>query len=123
MGIALGRNPNGIIQELRVAFAPLATAPMALATTVGATAVVLGLRLAEVIDGGVFAALLAAGVLSGPLLLRLGATRSVARSEREARAAAGEGATVPLEWVGIDRPFTREDVAELDRELGLEAAR
>jgi hypothetical protein len=34
-----------------------------------------------------------------------------------------EGATVPLEWVGIDRPFTREDVARLDRELGLEGAR
>jgi branched-chain amino acid transport system permease protein len=123
MGIALGRNPNGIIQELRVAFSPLARAPVALTTTVGATAVVLGLRLAEVIDGGAFALLLVAGVLSGPLLLRLRETRGATRAERDARVAAGEGATVPLEWVGIERPFTREDVAELDRELGLEAAR
>jgi hypothetical protein len=36
---------------------------------------------------------------------------------------ATQSATVPLEWVGIDRPFTPEDVAQLDRELGLEAVR
>jgi branched-chain amino acid transport system permease protein len=126
MGIALGRNPNGIIQELRVGFAPLAKAPVALIGTVGATAAVLGLRLAEVIDGGAFALLLIAAVLGPGLLLRLRDARGLGHADQlevAESAVLDEGATVPLEWVGIDRPFTREDVAVLDRELGLEGAR
>ena len=43
-----------------------------------------------------------------------------APTEPEIEEAAGvEFADVPLEWVGIDRPFTPEDVQELDRQLGL----
>jgi branched-chain amino acid transport system permease protein len=119
MGIALGRNPNGIIQELRVSFAPVGENITALALTLGATAAVLALRLAEVIDGGVFALLLIAAVLSGSLLLRIRGARGRAPTAHDAT----ESATVPLEWVGIDRPFTPEDLAELDRELGMEAVR
>jgi branched-chain amino acid transport system permease protein len=126
MGIALGRNPNGIIQELRVGFAPLAKAPVALVATVGATAAVLVLRLVEVIDGGTFALLLIAAVLGPGLLLRFRDARALGEADQpepSTGAAFDEGTTVPLEWVGIDRPFTHEDVALLDRELGLEGAR
>jgi branched-chain amino acid transport system permease protein len=122
MGIALGRNPNGIIQDLREGFAPLAKAPVALIATLGATAAVLGLRLADAVDGGLFALLLALAVLGPGLVLRFAATRAGAEAEADGTTLGGD-ATVPLEWVGIERPFTREDVAELDRELGLEAAR
>jgi branched-chain amino acid transport system permease protein len=122
MGIALGRNPNGIIQDLREGFAPLAKAPVALIATLGATAAVLGLRLADAVDGGLFALLLALAVLGPGLVLRFAATRAGAEAEADGTPLGGD-ATVPLEWVGIERPFTREDVAELDRELGLEAAR
>jgi branched-chain amino acid transport system permease protein len=132
MGIALGRNPNGIIQELRVGFAPLAKAPVALIGTLAATAAVLGFRLADVLDGGLFALLLIAAVLGPGLVLRLRDARALGQADQvdpvdqaEAPASVGldDGATVPLEWVGIDRAFTREDVARLDRELGLEGAR
>jgi branched-chain amino acid transport system permease protein len=119
MGIALGRNPNGIIQELRVSFAPVGENITALVLTLASVAAVLGLRLAEVIDGGVFALLLILAILSGSLLLRVLEARGSAPTGHDAT----ESATVPLEWVGIERPFTREDVAELDRELGLEAVR
>jgi branched-chain amino acid transport system permease protein len=119
MGIALGRNPNGIIQELRVSFAPVGQNVNALVLTLGSVAVVLALRLAEVIDGGLFALLLILAILSGSLLLRVLEARGSAPTAHDPT----ESATVPLEWVGIDRPFTREDVAELDRELGLEAVR
>jgi hypothetical protein len=119
MGIALGRNPNGIIQELRVSFAPVGENLTALVLTLGSVAAVLALRLAEVIDGGLFALLLILSVLSGSLLLRVLDARRPAPTAHGAT----ESATVPLEWVGIERPFTREDVAELDRELGLEAVR
>ena len=122
MGIALGRNPNGIIQDLREGFAPLAKAPVALIATLGATAAVLGLRLAEAVDGGLFALLLALAVLGPGLVLRFGTGRAGAEAEADGTTLGGD-ATVPLEWVGIERPFTREDVAELDRELGMEAAR
>jgi branched-chain amino acid transport system permease protein len=119
MGIALGRNPNGIIQELRVSFAPVGENLTALVLTLGSVAAVLALRLAEVIDGGLFALLLILSVLSGSLLLRVLDARRPAPTAHGAT----ESATVPLEWVGIERPFTREDVAELDRELELEAVR
>ena len=117
MGIALGRNPNGIVQDLREGFAPLGRAPLALGVTLASTGVVLGLRWADVVSGFPFAGLLIAAVLSGGLLLRLGALPS---SDVAPEELADEDSDVPLEWLGIDRPFHDDDVAALDRALGLE---
>jgi branched-chain amino acid transport system permease protein len=111
MGIALGRNPNGVVHDLRVGFAPLLKSRLATTITVVATAGVLGARLAEAISGWGFAGALVAAILGPGLVLRfLDARRSRPDEEDE----------VAWEWVGIDRPFTPEDVAILDRELGLE---
>jgi branched-chain amino acid transport system permease protein len=121
MGIALGRNPNGIAHDLREGFAPLWRSKLGTVVTVAATASVLGLRWTEAITGWAFTLGLAAAILVPGLVLRI-------LDARKARAATvASEAVVPddvaWEWVGIDRPFTPDDVAALDRALGLETAR
>jgi branched-chain amino acid transport system permease protein len=122
MGIALGRNPNGIIQELRQGFAPLRRSPLALGITLVGVAGALALRWAEVVSGPGFALVLVAGALSGGLLLRVGLLGGQARAAEPLLEGTGDDGEVPLEWVGIERPFTPADVAVLDRELGIESA-
>jgi branched-chain amino acid transport system permease protein len=123
IGVALGRNPNGIVHDLREAFSPLVRAPLALLATLLATVAVLGIRLGDMVDGWLFLLLLLGAVLLGPVLLRL---RETSRRRAESRAddqAAPPSDDVPLEWLGIERPFTAADVAALDEGLGLEPAR
>jgi ABC-type branched-subunit amino acid transport system permease subunit len=116
LGITLGRNPNGIVASIREGFAPLRRdVPVLLASLAGVAAVV-ALRLAEVLTGVPFAVVL----LGVPVAFGLVAQYRASREEDAAREAAGE-VEVPLERVGIDRPFTPADVAELDRALGLES--
>lgn len=110
LGIALGRNPNGIAVAVREGFAPLWRAPVILAATIVAVAAVVALRLGEVVSGAVFALALLGVPLAGGLWARLQMARAASDVERE----------VPLEWMGIERPFEPADVAMLDRTLGLE---
>ena len=126
MGVALGRNPNGIVQDLRVAFAPLAKAPAALAITLAAVGGVLVLRWADVVSGLSFGLALVVAALSGGLLLRLGVLRGGELAGALAGGTVGDEDVVddvPLEWLGIEREFTAADVAGLDRALGLERVR
>ncbi|HKY64848.1 MAG TPA: ABC transporter permease [Acidimicrobiales bacterium] len=116
LGIALGRNPNGIAASLRDGFAPLRRRPALLAGTVVGVAAVVGLRLADVIDGGVFALALAAELAAGGIAAQF----LEARGRPPATDAGAPADNVPLEWAGIDRPFTEAEVATLDRQLGLE---
>jgi branched-chain amino acid transport system permease protein len=113
MGIALGRNPNGIAHSVREAFAPLRRQPVLLAGTLVGVVAVVALRLGEVLTGGLFAFALLAEVAAGALAAQLIEARRSPRRDEE-----GDEAT-PLEWVGVDRPFTEEEVAALDRQLGL----
>jgi branched-chain amino acid transport system permease protein len=117
LGIALGRNPNGIVHSLREGFAPLRRVPLVLVVTVAGVAAVVALRLSDAISGVPFAVLL----LGVPLAGGLSAQQLVARRDRADEPDEARQPEVPLEWVGIDRPFTPEDVAALDRELGLES--
>ncbi|MGH9211781.1 MAG: ABC transporter permease subunit [Acidimicrobiales bacterium] len=123
MGIALGRNPNGVVQELREGFAPMARAPLALLVTLVSVASVLALRWVDVVSGVWFAVALGAAALSGGLLLRFGLLggKRLAAEPLLADGAEDED-EVPLEWLGIERPYTPADVAALDRALGLESA-
>ncbi|HET6952269.1 MAG TPA: ABC transporter permease, partial [Acidimicrobiales bacterium] len=113
LGIALGRNPNGIAHSLREGFAPLRRQPVLAAGTVVGVVAVLALRLGDVLSGGPFAAALAGELAAGALAAQFLEARRAPRPVRETDA-------VPLEWAGIDRPFTAEEVATLDRVLGLE---
>jgi hypothetical protein len=59
------------------------------------------------------------GVFLGPLLMRVGLAGGQPPIESDLPDT-GEEDDVPLEWLGIDRPFTSTDVAALDRAIGLE---
>jgi branched-subunit amino acid ABC-type transport system permease component len=115
LGITLGRNPNGIAHSVREALAPLRRQPVLVAGTLVGVAAVVGLRLADVLTGGPFAMALMAELAAG------GLAAQVLEARRAPEMAAEDAADdVPLEWAGIVRPFTAEEVAALDRELGLE---
>lgn len=130
MGIALGRNPNGATGEIREAFAPLKREPLALAVTVGSTFAVVGLRLADLLSGYPYVVALIVAALSGSLLLRLqDAVRSDggdALGQPAADLAPGDAdeasnrLEVPLEWLGIDQPFTTADAVAMERTLGVD---
>jgi branched-chain amino acid transport system permease protein len=112
VGVALGRNPNGIAYAVREGMAPLRRRPALVAGTLVGVGAVVALRLAGTLTGAPFALALVAEVAAGGLAAQfLEARRATATDEPEG---------VPLEWVGIDRPFTAEEVAALDRFLGLE---
>ncbi len=120
MGIALGRNPNGVVQDLREGFRPVLRSKVVTGLTVLATLGVLALRFQDAVDGWAFAGLLTAAVVVGPLILRV----VTARQDKASLAADVEAVDSPediaWEWVGIDRPYTQDDVDVLDRALGLE---
>jgi branched-subunit amino acid ABC-type transport system permease component len=116
MGIGLGRNPNGAVADIREGFDPLGRHRVALAGFLITLA-------------GVYAAVLVAGVgawwfiLGGIVALVVFTGYASLRARPPApeieEAAGVEFADVPLEWVGIDRPFTAEDARVLDERLGL----
>jgi hypothetical protein len=124
MGIALGRNPNGIAHSLREALGPLRRQPVLLAGTVVGVAAVVALRLGDVVSGGPFALALFGELAAGALAAQMIDARHAppAPGVQPTPGAADPGAYVPLEWAGIDRPFTGEELATLDRVLGLEPA-
>jgi hypothetical protein len=107
MGIGLGSNPNGVVPDVSERFAPLRRATPIL---VGLLVTIAGLVVAakfELIDNWPFA-LAVTGVIV------------VASAIADRRRLLGEDEE-PLEWVGVDRAFTADDVRRLDAELGLES--
>ena len=74
------------------------------------------LRMADVIDNWPFVFLSIAAVGVSGVLAGLAKPEAVEEAAGESEA---EIADVPLEWRGIDRPWTEADVEELDREVGL----
>ncbi len=111
-GIGLGRNPNGAVSQMREGFSALSNSASSLLVMSLALAALYGLRLVNAIDNWAFVA----GLVIIPLVATIVATLSAAAAEHS-RAIADTGVAVPLEWVGIDRPWTVEDRAELDRVL------
>ncbi|HEY7439147.1 MAG TPA: branched-chain amino acid ABC transporter permease, partial [Acidimicrobiia bacterium] len=112
-GIALGRNPNGAVDDMRQGFLPLYKAKGVLIATLVLMAVVYALRLADVIANWPFVILMV-----GIPMVATGVAGFVQpttlETEEELRAP-----EVPLEWRGIDEPWTAEDLDELDRVVGL----
>src|SRR5206468_994137 len=113
LGITLGDNPNGVVPDLARRFQPLRQVP---AVMVGQAIVLVGLFVARgtgALRNWPFAIFAFLVVFAGPSIAEL----IVARRARVAPDP--DHRTVPLEWVGIERPFTADDVDELDRELAL----
>ena len=80
-------------------------------TLIGLEAVIWGLTAADVITNWNFVILTLVNMLIVPVV---GGKILLARAMR------GVPKPVPPELVGIDRPFTSEDLAEMDRALNLE---
>jgi branched-chain amino acid transport system permease protein len=117
-GIGLGRNPNGAVHDMREGFLPLLQYPPAIYGMVVALVAIYVLRITDVITNWPFVVLMLAAVVGATLVASLLRPKAV-----EAAAAEGEvavAADVPLEWRGIDRPWTEADLEELDRAIGLE---
>ena len=117
--IGLGKNPNGFIAgDLRPRFALTTKYPRLIAGGVVLIGLIYLLRTQDVVNGWV--------LVIGMIVILL-ALPGIAEQldKRTARAAAGpstlssDGTSVPLEWLGVDEPFTVDDVLVLDRKLDL----
>jgi branched-chain amino acid transport system permease protein len=119
MGIGLGRNPNGAVADMREAFEPLPKRRWPFIAFLVITAALYAFVL--IADVGAWWFVIGA-VVALLACTQIAALRAKPAPESE-EAAGVEFADIPLEWVGIDRPFTPEDVEELDRQLGLAEVR
>ncbi len=106
IGVSLGRNPSGTVHRLVDDYRPLRRAVPLLVGAAVVETVVYWLAYDERISGWWFVILTTAVILGLP---------SVAR----ALTPSARPVEVPEELVGIDRPFTDDDRAGIDRELGL----
>jgi branched-chain amino acid transport system permease protein len=106
MGIGLGKNPNGVVPDTAERFSPLRRATGIL---IGLIVIIVALVVAaklELLDNWTFSF-----AVVGVIIV----ASAIADRER----LLGE-AEEPLEWVGVDRPYTLDDVRRLDAQLGLE---
>lgn len=117
-GIGLGRNPNGAVHDIREAYLPLSRAPGVLVGMSVLLATLYGLRLAEVLTNWPYLLLSIATVGGAAMVAGITQPRAV----EIAAGLEAELADVPLEWRGIDRPWTQKDMEELDRRVGLSEA-
>jgi Branched-chain amino acid ABC-type transport system, permease components len=113
-GVALGREPNGAVSQMREGFAPLAGSPSSLLVMSLALLALYGLRLVDAVDNWTFVM----GLIAFPLVASAVATVSAASKQRMLAKLEGTPARTPLEWVGIDREWNEADLTELDRVLG-----
>jgi hypothetical protein len=116
LGVTMAKNPSGAVHDIVTNFRAMAKARNVLIGASLVEAVIYGLTRADVINNWWFL------ILSFALLLVL----PVVAQALEPEAFVAEGAVepspddeMPLEFVGIDRPFTTADRDFLDRELGL----
>jgi branched-chain amino acid transport system permease protein len=116
-GVALGRNPNGVVSQWRDATRPLTARP---AVWLPMAVVQIGAALVYVAgrSNGVTFLLVVAVAFVGAMI--------VAR-DRESRATAPPDGPrkpdMPLEWRGLERPWRPADAEELDELLGVSRSR
>jgi branched-chain amino acid transport system permease protein len=112
IGISLGRNPSGAMSQINEAYAPVKRSKPVLIGMAVAYAVIYGLRSTNVIDNWTTVWLsIAVLVLCVPVAEWLATDRSARATDDEA--------AVPLEWVGITRPYTEADVRAMNAALGV----
>lgn len=114
-GVSLGRNPNGAIDDTREGFMPLLQSRISLVGAAIALVVLYALRMADVITNWPYVILSLAAVVVATIVAGLLQPKAV----EEAAGATEELEDVPLEWRGIERPWTERDVEELDRAIGM----
>jgi branched-chain amino acid transport system permease protein len=116
MGVSIGRNPTGAAEQIVGEFGGLRRAKPVVVAGCAAVAVAYLLARNDTISNWWFVVLV--GLVIGAM--PLAAKRLAPPSTATAAAANGHG-EVPLELVGVVRPFEPADREMLDRELGLPA--
>ncbi|HEY2815274.1 MAG TPA: ABC transporter permease [Acidimicrobiales bacterium] len=106
MGIGLGKNPNGVVPDVAEQLSPLRRATGILVALIVA---IVGLVIAAKLDL----------LENWPFAFAVTGVFVAASAVADRRRLLGEDEE-PLEWVGVDRAFTSDDVRRLDAELGLE---
>ena len=111
MGVGLGRNPNGAAADIREGFEPILKSrwvTLSVGVFVGLAWLIAWRRHSgwDFVIGSVVVLLAAAGAATAIL------------AKRHQAATADEPKPIPIEWAGIDRPFTLADREAFDRELG-----
>jgi branched-chain amino acid transport system permease protein len=110
MGIGLGQNPNGVVPDLARRFEVVRTAKPVL--------VGLGVVLAALVAAAEQGAL--GGWWFGTLsVVAIFATIPIAEALERRGLAAEQADEVPLEWLGIDRPYSDADVRRINEGLAL----
>jgi hypothetical protein len=118
MGVSMGRNPTGAVEQIVVEFGGLRRAkPVVVA---GCAAVAVGYLLArnDSISNWWFVVLVGLVIVAMPLAAKRLAPAPTAGAAASAASADGRE-DIPLELVGVTRPFEPADRDMLDRELGL----
>jgi branched-chain amino acid transport system permease protein len=116
MGITMAKNPSGAVHDIVTNFRAMSKARNVLIGATVVEAVLYGLARGDVIGNWWFL------ILSFVLLLVLPVVAKAISPEAFVEEGAVEASPedeMPLEYVGIDRPFTLEDREFLDRALGL----
>jgi branched-chain amino acid transport system permease protein len=113
VGIGLGRNPSGAVQDMSEGVLPLRRDRIVLAGMFGVMALGFALRLLDVLANWPFVILLALTFVAANVAAMLRARPQADAVEREP----------DLEWVGITSPWTADRVAAMDRALALDQVR
>jgi branched-subunit amino acid ABC-type transport system permease component len=118
MGVSIGRNPTGAVEQIVVEFGGLRRAKPVVVAGCGVVAVAYLLARNESISNWWFVVIVGLVIVAMPL-----AAKRLAPAPTPAAAAPAVSADghedMPLELVGVARPFESADRDMLDRELGL----
>jgi branched-chain amino acid transport system permease protein len=114
IGITMGKNPSGAVTDIVDALNLLKHSKPLMGTIVGLEALIWGLTASGVITNWHFVILTAVNLLVVPAV---GGKIVMAVMMKRA----GVPPPTPPELIGIDRPYTTEDLATMDHALGLDA--
>jgi branched-chain amino acid transport system permease protein len=102
MGIGLGSNPNGVVPDLSARFEPLRRSRLVQVGLGITLALLVALQRLEVLDSWPFAILCVFAIFAAPVVADLLTSQ---RAEAEP----------PLEWAGVTRPFSEDEIRTLER--------
>jgi len=108
MGIALGRNPNGAVRDIAGRYGVLTRVPVALGGLSISLLLAAGLALTGSITGWGLVFSSGLSLVAWPQVAEVVVARRTPRQ-----------VGTPLEWAGIDRPLTADELRKIDTELGL----
>ncbi len=125
MGVSIGRNPTGAVEKILVDFGPVRRVKPVVVAGIAAVGVAYVLARNETISNWWLIVITVAVIGAMPVAARKLAPEAYAEGEAEAGAAgalpAPEQADLPLELVGVARPYTVADREMLDAALGVPA--